>query len=77
MNTLRKLTSIITLSLMLGLHAFACETQTPPGETQTPPWQSAANGDPGDSNTSATPSGAGEVLIEITAEVLKDILSIL
>ena len=82
MKALRKLTTILALTLMLGLPALAGETQTPPcaanpGETQTPPCQPAANGDPSVPATSATPSATGEVLTEITAEVLKDILSIL
>lgn len=77
MKTLRKLTSVIVLTLMLGLPAFSGETHTPPcappepGETHTPPCSGTATGD------MATATAADEAFTEIVTEVLESMLSIL
>ena len=77
MKTLRKLTSVIVLTLMLGLPAFSGETHTPPcappepGETHTPPCSGTATGD------MATATTADEAFTEIVTEVLESMLSIL
>lgn len=84
MKTLRKIISVLVLTLMLGLPAFAGETSTPPcappqpGETSTPPCQGAAAA-PGDSGTptvSSTATAADETLTEIVTDVLESMLSI-
>ena len=81
MKTLRKLTSVILLALVLGLPAFAGQTDTPPcpppepGQTDTPPCQAA----PGDMSTptiSSTASAADETFTEIVTDVLESMLSI-
>lgn len=90
MKNLKKLLAVALLTLVLGLSAFAGETQTPPcaqpdpGETQTPPCAAA----PGDMGTPAAPSAAPSdigtpaltnnetSLTEIAADVLQNVLSL-
>jgi hypothetical protein len=84
MKTLRKLTSVIVLTLILGLTAFAGETQTPPscaspapGETQTPPCQGAAPADTSGPANSWTVTAADARFTEIATEIMESLLSIL
>jgi hypothetical protein len=81
MKTLRKLTSVLLLTLVFVLPAFAGQTDTPPcaapepGQTDTPPCQAA----PGDMSTptfSSPASTADETFTEIATEVLESMLSI-
>ena len=78
MKTLRKLTSVLLLTLMLGLPAFAGELQTPPcaspGELQTPPCQAAAASDRG--TPTSTLTAADAMFTEIATEMMKSMLSI-
>lgn len=82
MKTLRKLTSVILLALVLGLPAFAGQTDTPPcappepGQTDTPPCQGATSGDLGTPTVSSTATAADEALTEIVTDVLASMLSI-
>jgi hypothetical protein len=84
MKTLRKLTSVIFLALVLGLPAFAGQSDTPPcappvpGQTDTPPCGGGAPA-PGDSGTptvSSTTTAADVTLTEIVTDVLTSMLSI-
>jgi hypothetical protein len=78
MKTLRKLASVLVLTLMLGLPAFSGETHTPPcappdpGETHTPPC--SATPDMGDPSTPSTAMAADEAFTEIATEVLESML---
>ena len=79
MKTLRKLTSVLVLTLMLALPALAGELQTPPcappvpGELQTPPCLAAPSDD---MNTpTSTMTAADAKLIEFAAELLESMLS--
>ena len=75
MKTLRKLTSVLVLTLMLGLPAFSDETQPcAPGETHTPPCTGTAMGDMDDPSTPSSAMAADETFTEIAAEVLKSML---
>jgi hypothetical protein len=80
MKTLRKLTSVLALLLVLGLPVFAGQMDTPPcaapvpGQMDTPPCQGSAPGDMG--TPSATETAADVTLTEITTEVLENLLSI-
>ena len=82
MKTLRKLTSVILLALVLGLPAFAGQTDTPPcpipepGQTDTPPCPGAASGDLGTPTVSSTATAADETFTEIVTDVLESMLSI-
>jgi len=78
--TLKRLTAAFALSCLLGLTAFAGQTDTPPcapGEMQTPPCQSApgdTQGVPGDMDTLVAPSN--DTFIAIAEGVLKEMLAI-
>ena len=80
MKTLRKLTSVLVLTLVLVLPAFAGELQTPPcappvpGELQTPPCQGTAPSDAG--QPPSTVAEAEVTFTEIATEVLESLLSI-
>jgi len=75
MKTLRKLTSVLVLTLMLGLPAFSDETQhCAPGATHTPPCTGTAIGDKDDPSTPSTAMAADETFTEIATEVLKSML---
>ena len=83
MKTLRKLTSVLVLTLILGLPAFAGELQTPPscaqpapGELQTPPCQRTAPADMGGPSNSWTAMTANATFTEIATEIMKSMLSI-
>jgi hypothetical protein len=84
MKTLRKLTSVIVLALVLGLPAYAGQTDTPPcappepGQTDTPPCGGGAPapGDMGGPSNSPTATAADEAFTEIMTEVLESMLSI-
>ena len=79
MKTLRKLASVLVLTLMLGLPVFAGELQTPPcapptpGELQTPPCQPAASGDMDTPTSTVTATDA--LLTEIATALLENMLS--
>jgi hypothetical protein len=74
-KNLKKLSAAALLTLVLGLSAFAGETQTPPcsqpdpGETQTPPCAAA----PGNMGTSTVASNETS-FTEIAANVLLNVL---
>jgi hypothetical protein len=80
MKTLRKLSSVLVLTLVLVLSAFAGQLETPPcaepvpGQLETPPCQPAAPGttDP----PSSTVTAADATFTEIATEVLESMLSI-
>ena len=80
MKTLSKLASVLALTLVLGLPAFAGQTDTPPcgapepGQTDTPPCQITPPGDTGGPSNSTT--AADEAFTEIMTEVLESMLSI-
>ena len=82
MKTLSKLASVLVLTLVLGLPAFAGQTDTPPcpppepGQTDTPPCQITPPGDTGGPSNSPTATAAHEAFIEIMTEVLESMLSI-
>ena len=82
MKTLRKLTSVMLLALVLGLPAFAGQTDTvpcatpAPGQTDTLPCQPTAPGDMGGPSNSSTGAAADEAFTEIMTEVLESMLSI-
>jgi hypothetical protein len=82
MKTLRKLASVLVLTLVLGLSALAGQTDTPPcatpvpGQTDTVPCQPTAPGDMGDPSNSSTATAADAAFTEIMTEVLKSMLSI-
>ena len=89
MKTLCKLASVLVLTLVLGLPAYAGQTDTPPcpppepGQTDTPPCQVAPGdmGDPSNLSTAtaanlSTATAADEAFTEIMTEVLESMLSI-
>jgi hypothetical protein len=82
MKTLRKTASVLVLTLVLGLPAFAGQTDTPPcappvpGQTDTPPCGGGAPGDSGTPTVSSTATAADEAFTEIVTEVLESMLSI-
>jgi len=82
MKTLSKLASVLALTLVLGLPAFAGQTDTPPcpppepGQTDTPPCGGVAPGDLGTPTISSTATAADETFTEIVTEVLESMLSI-
>ena len=82
MKTLSKLTSVLALTLVLGLPAFAGQTDTPPcpppepGQTDTPPCGGVAPGDSGTPTVPSTATAADETFTEIVTEVLESMLSI-
>lgn len=82
MKKLRKLASIILLAFVLGLPAFAGQSDTPPcappapGQTDTPPCPGAATVDLGAPIVSSTATVADETLTAIVTEVLESMLSI-
>jgi hypothetical protein len=82
MKTLRKLSGVLVLTLILGLPALAGELQTPPcaqpapGELQTPPCQGAAAGDTGDPSNSWTAMTANPTFTEIATEIMENMMSI-
>ena len=82
MKTLRKTASVLVLTLVLGLPAFAGQTDTPPcappvpGQTDTPPCGGVAPGDSGTPTVSSTATAADETLTEIVTDVLASMLSI-
>ncbi len=82
MKTLRKLASILVLTLMFVLPAFAGQLDTPPcaapvpGQLDTPPCQGTATGDLSGPSNSSTATATDETLAEIATEVLESLLSI-
>ncbi len=79
MKTLRKLACVLVLTLILGLTAFAGETQTPPcapGETQTPPCQGLAPGNMSEPPISSPATAADATFTEIATEIMESMLSI-
>jgi hypothetical protein len=82
MKTLRKLSSVLVLTLVLVLPAFAGQLETPPcaepvpGQLETPPCQPAAPGDASAPTISSTATAADETLTEIVTDVLASMLSI-
>jgi hypothetical protein len=82
MKTFSKLARVLALTLVLGLPAFAGQTDTPPcgsrepGQTDTPPCQLTPPGDTGVPSNSPTATAADQAFTEIMTEVLKSMLSI-
>jgi hypothetical protein len=82
MKTLSKLAGVLALTLVLGLSAYAGQTDTPPcgspepGQTDTPPCQITPPGDTGGPSNSPTATAADEAFTEIMTEVLESMLSI-
>jgi hypothetical protein len=82
MKTLCKLAGVLALTLVLGLPAYAGQTDTPPcvspqpGQTDTPPCQ-VAPGDMGGPSNLLTATAPDEPLTEIMTEVLESMLSII
>jgi hypothetical protein len=83
MQTLKRLTLAIALMLVLGLSAFAGETQAScaaPGQTETPPCAVASmtTGDslaPGETSDSATSEAAGSLSVtEVALDLLQSVL---
>ena len=80
MKTLRKLFSVLVLTLVICLPVFAGQTETPPcaapepGQTETPPCQGAAPGNTDNPSNSSTATAAG-AFTEIMTEVLESMLS--
>ena len=80
MKTLRKLSGVIVLTLVIGVPAFAGQTETPPcaapvpGQTETPPCQGTALSDIGDPSNSSTAMAAGETFTEIAIELLESMI---
>ena len=81
MKTLSKLASVLVLTLVLVLPAFAGQTDSPPcvspvpGQTDSPPCQPTAPGDMGTPSNSPTASTVDEAFTEIMTEVLNSMLS--
>jgi hypothetical protein len=79
MKTVRKLSSVIVLTLVLGITAFAGQIETPPcaepvpGQIETPPCQGTAPTDPSNPSTAMA---ADPTFTEIATEVLESMLSI-
>jgi len=83
MKTLRKLSSVLALTLVLGLPAYAGQTDTvpcsppAPGQTDTVPCQPTAPGDTSEPpSVSSTATVTDETVTEIATEVLKSLLSV-
>ncbi len=83
MKTLRKLSSVLVLTLVLGLPAYAGQTDTvpcsppAPGQTDTVPCQPTAPGDTSEPpSVSSTATVTDETVTEIATEVLKSLLSV-
>jgi len=82
MKTLRKLTHVLALTLILGLPGFAGQLETPPcaapapGQLETPPCQGTAPGDMSGPSSSSTTIATDETFTEIATDVLASILSI-
>ena len=82
MKTLRKLASVIVMTLVLALPAFAGQTDTvpcaspAPGQTDTVPCQPTASGDTGSPSNSSTATAVDEAFTEIATGVLESMLSI-
>jgi hypothetical protein len=84
MKTLKRLTLAVALMLVLGLSAFAGETQSPPcaapGQTETPPCAAAlmaadASLAPGETSDSATSNaGASLPVAELALDLLQSAL---
>jgi hypothetical protein len=82
MKTLRKLSSVIVLTLVLGLPGFAGQVETPPcpmpepGQVETPPCQGTAPDDMSGLSNSPTAMAANSTLTEIATDALESMLSI-
>jgi hypothetical protein len=82
MKTLGKLASVLVLTLVLGLPAYAGQTDTvpcsspPPGQTDTVPCQPTAPGNMGGPSNSSSATAADDAFTEIVTEVLESMLSI-
>ncbi len=83
MQTLKRLTLAMALMLVLGLSAFAGETQTPPcaapGQTETPPCAASMTTDnslaPTETSDSATSNAAGSLSVtEVALDLLQSVL---
>jgi hypothetical protein len=83
MKTLRKLASVLVLTLVLVVPSFAGQLESPPcpqpvpGQLESPPCQETAPGNMGDPANSSTATAADEAFTEIMTEVLESMLSIL
>lgn len=82
MKTLRKVASVLVLTLVLVLPAFAGQLETPPcappapGQLETPPCQGKAPGNMGGPSNSSTATAADEAFTEVMTEVVESMLSI-
>jgi hypothetical protein len=82
MKTLRKLASVLVLTLVFVLPAFAGQLETPPcaapvpGQIETPPCQQRASGDMGGPSNLLTITATDEAFTEIATDVLQSMLSI-
>jgi hypothetical protein len=80
MKTLRKLSSVLVLTLVLVLPAFAGQLETPPcaepvpGQLETPPCQGTSPGDMGTPTSTATT--ADVTLAEVATQIVESMLSI-
>ena len=82
MKTLRKLSSILVLTLVLALPGFAGQLETPPcpppqpGQLETPPCQGTAPSDTNDPSDSSTATTVDQTFTEMATELLESMLSI-
>jgi hypothetical protein len=82
MKTLSNLASVLALTLVLGLPAYAGQTngvpcsQPVPGQTDGTPCQPTAAGDTGSPSNSSTATAVDEAFTEIATGVLESMLSI-
>lgn len=83
MKTLKRLTLAVALMLVLGLSAFAGETQGPPcaapGQTETPPCAASMTTDgslaTGETSDPATSNAAGSFPVaEVAVDLLQSVL---
>lgn len=78
MKTLKRLTLVVSLALVLAAHAFAGETNTPPcspvpGETNTPPCDSSPMVSD-DQVITSTSTEVGLIVIETTVSAVEIVL---
>ena len=81
MKTVRKLASVLVLTLVLVVPSFAGQLETPPcpqpvpGQLESPPCQEIAPGNMGGPSDSSTATAVDEAFTETMTEVLKSMLS--
>jgi hypothetical protein len=83
MKTLRKLATVLVLTLALLVPAFAGQLDAPPcpqpvhGQLDAPPCQVTATGNMGGPSNLSTATATDEAFTEIMTELLESMLSIL